>query len=156
MSCAACLAASVPCSASTAPVGVEMATAATVAGLTIIALVLSSHICDDVSVAGIELHDEIVEWMSGLDTAEWDRTVAIIDRLADLGSLARMPFSKALSDGLFELRFALGPTARRITYRFTKDNRIVLLTTFRKQRNNERSEIKRARQIADECARLNP
>ncbi len=80
----------------------------------------------------------------------------IIDRLADLGSMARMPFSRALGDGLFEVRFTLGPTARRITYRFTKDNRIILLTTFRKQRNNERAEITRARQIADDCARLNP
>jgi hypothetical protein len=34
--------------------------------------------------------------------------------------------------------------------------RIILLTTFRKQRNNERAEIARARKIADECARLNP
>ena len=42
----------------------------------------------------------------------------------------------------------MGPTARRITYRFTTDNRIVLLTTFRKQRNNERTEIERARQVA--------
>ncbi len=106
--------------------------------------------------AGIELHDEIVEWMAGLNTTEWDRTVIIIDRLADLGSMARMPFSRALGDGLFEIRFVLGPTARRITYRFTKDNRIILLTTFRKQRNNERAEITRARQIADDCARLNP
>lgn len=106
--------------------------------------------------AGIELHDEIGEWMAGLDTSEWDRTVVIIDRLADLGSMARMPFSRALGDGLFEIRFTLGPTARRITYRSTKDNRIILLTTFRKQRNNERAEIIRARQIADECARRNP
>jgi putative component of toxin-antitoxin plasmid stabilization module len=70
--------------------------------------------------------------------------------------MARMPFSKAVGDGLFELRFELGPTSRRITCRFTKDNRIILLTTFRKQRTNERSEITRARLIADECARLNP
>jgi len=34
--------------------------------------------------AGIELHDEIVEWMSSLDTNEWDRTMIVIDRLADL------------------------------------------------------------------------
>jgi hypothetical protein len=47
---------------------------------------------------------------------------------------------------------ALGPTARRITYRFTKDSRIILLTTFRKQRNNERHEIDRARTAAAECA----
>jgi hypothetical protein len=52
--------------------------------------------------------------------------------------------------------FALGPTARRITYRFTKDSRVILLTTFRKQRNNERNEIARARDSAAECARANP
>lgn len=104
----------------------------------------------------IELHDEIVEWMDLLDDAEWDRTVVVIDRLADLGSAARMPLSKTLGDGLFELRFTLGPTARRITYRFTKDGRVVLLTTFRKQRNNERTEIARARKVAEDCARRNP
>ncbi len=107
-------------------------------------------------VADIELHEEIVDWTSSLDSTEWDRTVVAIDRLAQLGSLARMPFSRALGGGFFEMRFTLGTTARRITYRFTTDNRIILLTTFRKQRNNERPEIARARQIADECARLNP
>lgn len=50
----------------------------------------------------------------------------------------------------------LGPTARRITYRFTKDGRIILLTTFRKQRNNERTEIDRARKAAADCAKRNP
>ena len=106
--------------------------------------------------AAIELHDEIVDWMDSLDDDEWDRTVVVIDRLAELGSSARMPLSKPLGDGLFELRFTLGPTARRIAYRFTKDGRVVLLTTFRKQRSNERTEIARARRVADDCARLNP
>lgn len=82
--------------------------------------------------------------------------MVVIDRLATLGSAARMPLSKSLGNGLFELRFTLGPTARRITYRFTKDGRIVLLTTFRKQRNNERNEITRARAGAEACARRNP
>ena len=107
-------------------------------------------------VAEIELHDEVVEWMAALDDAEWDRTVVVIDRLIALGSSARMPLSRSLGDGLFELRFALGPTARRITYRFTKDGRIILLTTFRKQRNNERSEITRARNAATACAKRYP
>ena len=104
----------------------------------------------------VELHDEIADWMDTLDEDEWDRTVVVIDRLAELGSSARMPLSRSLSDGLFELRFTLGPTARRITYRFTKDGRVVLLTTFRKQRNNERTEIVRARKVAEDCARRNP
>jgi len=107
-------------------------------------------------VAEVELHDEVTQWMDVLGDDDWERTVVIIDRLADLGSAARMPLSRSLGDGLFELRFALGPTARRITYRFTKDARIILLTTFRKQRNNERHEIARGRDAAAECARANP
>ena len=104
----------------------------------------------------IELHDEIVQWLSSLNDDDWDRTVVIVDRLATLGSQVRMPLSRSLGDGLFELRFTLGPTARRITYRYTRDGTIILLTTFRKQRNNERTEIKRARQAADACARRYP
>jgi hypothetical protein len=107
-------------------------------------------------VSEVELHDEVVEWMDSLEAAEWERTVVVIDRLAELGSSARMPLSRSLGDRLFELRFTLGPTARRVTYRFTTDGRIILLTTFRKQRNNERTEIARARKAAQECAERNP
>ena len=109
-----------------------------------------------VCVITVELHDEIVDWMDSLDDDEWDRVVVIVDRLAAVGSSARMPLSRSLGDGLFELRFTLGTTARRITYRFTKDGRVVLLTTFRKQRNNERAEVARARKAAEDCARMNP
>lgn len=104
----------------------------------------------------IELHNEVVRWMNGLDEHDWNRAVVAIDRLANFGSSARMPLSKSLSEGLFELRFTLGQTARRITYRFTKDGSIVLLTTFRKQRQNERAEITRARAAAVDCARRYP
>jgi len=107
-------------------------------------------------VADIELHEEVTDWIAGLADSEFDRVVVIVDRLVELGSSARMPLSRSLGEGLFELRFTLGPTARRITYRFTKDQRIILLTTFRKQRNNERTEIDRARAAAAECARRNP
>ena len=109
--------------------------------------------CDHCSVVDIEVHDEVTEWMLSLAASDWDRTVVVIDRLANQGSLARMQMSRSLGDGLFELRFTLGPTARRITYRFGNGGRIVLLTTFRKQRNNERSEIARARVVAADCAR---
>ena len=94
--------------------------------------------------------------MDSLGDAEWNRTVVVIDRLAALGSSARMPLSRSLGDGLFELRFTLGPTARRITYRFTRDGRIILLTTFRKQRNNARAEIDRARRAAADCTERYP
>lgn len=106
--------------------------------------------------AEIELHDEVASWMFSLDDAEWERVVVIIDRLATLGAAARMPLSRSLGDGVYELRFALGPTARRITYRFTSDGRIVMLTTFRKQRQNERAEVTRAKKAAEDCARRYP
>ena len=104
----------------------------------------------------IELHDEVENWIDGLDDADWDRVRIVIDRLMTVGSNARMPFSRPLGDGLFELRFTLGSTSRRITYRFTKDGRAVLLTTFHKQRNNERSEVVRARIAAEACLRRYP
>lgn len=109
-----------------------------------------------VRVAEVDLHDEVVDWLAGLGDADWNRVVVVIDRLASLGSRARMPLSRSLDGGLFELRFSLGSTARRITYRFTSDGRIVLLTTFRKQRDNERAEVARARDIAERCARSDP
>ena len=98
----------------------------------------------------------MTDWIAGLPDSEFDRVVVIVDPVVALGSSARMPLSRSLGDGLFELRFALGSTARRITYRFTKDRRIIVLTTFRKQRNNERTEIDRARAAVAECARRNP
>jgi hypothetical protein len=107
-------------------------------------------------VVEIELHDEILDWLDTLEQTDWERVAVVIDRLAELGPQARMPLSKALGDGLFELRFTLSATARRVTYRFSRDGKVVLLTTFRKQRNNERHEIERARQAAEQCARLNP
>lgn len=106
--------------------------------------------------AEVEVHDEVTRWLFELNDREWNRAVVVIDRLATLGSAARMPLSKSLGGGLFELRFTLGRTARRITYRFTNDGRLVLLTTFRKQRDNERTEVSRARQVAATCAERYP
>ena len=104
----------------------------------------------------IEVHDEVANWLAALPDEEWDRTVVVIDRLATLGPRARMPFSRALGNGVYEVRFTLGRTARRVTYRFTQNRQIVLLTTFRKQRQNEQVEIARARKVAAECARCLP
>ena len=68
------------------------------------------------------------------------------ERIRDGGSSRlRFPASRALGGGLFELRVGLGRVARRITFYFADDRRIVLLTTFRKQRQNERAEVRRAR-----------
>lgn len=62
-----------------------------------------------------------------------------------------MPYSRTLRDGLFELRIRLQDEQRRITYWFASDTRIVLLTTFRKQRQNEQRAITRARTEMRRC-----
>lgn len=62
-----------------------------------------------------------------------------------------MPASRPLGDGLFELRFDVSRVAQRITYYFADNRRIVLLTVFRKQRQNERTEVQRARWAMNRC-----
>ena len=62
-----------------------------------------------------------------------------------------MPHSRALGDGLFELRFDLDGNACRVTFFFPGDRRRVLLTTFRKQRLDERAEVSRARNALRRC-----
>jgi putative component of toxin-antitoxin plasmid stabilization module len=66
-----------------------------------------------------------------------------------------MPHARPLGEGLFELRFTCEGTARRVTYYTDPPRRIITLTTFRKQRQQERREVTRARQgmRADQDAR---
>lgn len=96
-------------------------------------------------VVDLEISDEVVEWLSSLTDEDRERAILYLGHLSRLGHTARPPLSRALGDGLFELRFTLAGTARRITYRFAPGSRAVILTTFRKQRQNERVEITRAR-----------
>jgi hypothetical protein len=101
----------------------------------------------------VELEPEVEAWLDTLPIKEFAIVLAHVERLAEQGNQLRMPASRALSDGLFELRFDLARTARRITYYFASGpgRRIVLLTTFRKQRRNERAEVQRARQAMARC-----
>ncbi len=71
--------------------------------------------------------------------------------MLEQGPELRMPNSRPLRAGLFELRIRLRDEQRRITYWFAPDQRIVLLTTFSKQRQNEQGEIARARVEMRRC-----
>jgi hypothetical protein len=93
----------------------------------------------------IELSDEVTAWYVGLrvrDRAFADRA---LDRLAELGPALAMPHSRMLGGGLRELRFTCEGVARRVTYYIDPERKVISLTTFRKQRDNERREIDRAR-----------
>lgn len=65
-----------------------------------------------------------------------------------------MPHSKALGSGLYELRFDANRVSYRITYVFEPVAKVITLTTFRKQRQNERQEIERARRVQKRYMRM--
>ncbi len=101
----------------------------------------------------IELEPEVAHWLESLPPALFAAAAARVDHLAEVGAALRMPRSRPLADGLFELRFGLGNNMQRITFFFPGDRRVVLLTTFHKQRQNERAEVARARMAMKACVR---
>lgn len=93
----------------------------------------------------VEFSEEVRVWYVGLSPAGKAVTDRILEQLATQGNMLRMPHSRSLSDGPYELRFTCENVNRRITYVFEPERQAVTLTTFRKQRQNERAEILRAR-----------
>lgn len=104
----------------------------------------------------IESHDEVTNWLQTCTDAEWLMAEGQIDLLAELGNMLRLPHSKPLHGGLFELRFNASRRAWRITYWFAPQRVIVLLTVFHKQRDNEAGEVARARAAMQECHQQHP
>jgi hypothetical protein len=93
----------------------------------------------------IELSGEVESWYLALgikDRAQADR---VFDLLTVEGPMLGMPLSKQLGDGLRELRFSCEGVQRRVTFYLRPEHNAITLTTFRKQRQNERSEVERAR-----------
>ena len=99
----------------------------------------------------VETEPEVEEWILNLDESHFGVVLAHVERSGERGNLLRMPASGALGDGLFELRFDINRVAWRIAYFFGSERRIVLLTVFRKQRQNERSEVQRAHWAKTRC-----
>ncbi|WP_315560580.1 type II toxin-antitoxin system RelE/ParE family toxin [Corynebacterium durum] len=93
----------------------------------------------------VEFSDEVLTWYQGLTPEGKAATRRVLARLEDAGYMLGMPLSKQLGGGLRELRFTCEGVARRITYVLEPERKAITLTTFRKQRQNERGEILRAR-----------
>jgi hypothetical protein len=100
----------------------------------------------------IILSKEVAIWHQRLNPADQMAADRIIGLLASRGNQLRMPHSRSLGAGLFELRFYVqrGTVAQRITHTFDIGNRVITLTSFRETRDNERQEIQRARRAKEE------
>ena len=91
------------------------------------------------------LSPEVTRWYEALSIRELAQADQALDRLAGEGIALTMPHNRYLQDKLWELRFRCGQHNQRITYSADPERKIVTLTTFHKQRDNERTEIRRAR-----------
>ncbi|WP_348537175.1 type II toxin-antitoxin system RelE/ParE family toxin [Nocardia carnea] len=83
--------------------------------------------------------------MQSLSAADLAAAQRKLDLLAAEGPMLHMPHAKYLGQKLYELRFAAEGVNRRITYTFDPPRKVITLTTFRKQRQNEVREVARAR-----------
>lgn len=99
----------------------------------------------------VVVEPEVADWVATLKGRDLQRTAAVIEQLEARGSRLRMPLSRPLGDGLFELRFHVEGLDRRITYWFAPSGLAVLLATFRKQRQNKKKEVARAHRAMRQC-----
>jgi phage-related protein len=84
--------------------------------------------------------DDIMVFIEQLNPAQERKALALIALLRDAGHLIRMPHSKPLGNGIFELR-ARGDQELRILYAY-RDNMAILLHCFlKKSEDIPRNEI---------------
>jgi phage-related protein len=90
--------------------------------------------------------ERLVEFMNTLDDTLASRVIRLIDILKDRGHTLRLPHSKSLGDGLFELRI-LGNPQIRIIYFFVKSEIILAHIFIKKSMKIPAYEINSARKI---------
>ena len=72
-------------------------------------------------------------FLLGLDVKMRVKTMRTIDLLQNNGTELREPYSKALDDGLFELRVKVGSNITRVLYFFCVGGKAVLTNGFVKK-----------------------
>ena len=77
----------------------------------------------------------VAEFIKSLDAKMRVKAVDSISILEEYGTKLREPYSKALGDGIFELRIKFASDITRIFYFFYVDNKIVLTNGFIKKTN---------------------
>lgn len=90
----------------------------------------TDDIFKDIVTVEIELEPEVEGWIRSLSGHDYAHVAIQIERLEELGSAIREPWSKPLGDGLCELRFNLRTVSWRISYYFAPTRRVVLVTCF--------------------------
>jgi len=84
----------------------------------------------------------VAQFINSLDEKMRAKALGSINILAEFGNTLREPYSKAIGDGLFELRIKFSSDITRIFYFFVVDNKIILTNGFvKKTRRTPPNEI---------------
>lgn len=75
----------------------------------------------------------VEEFLDGLETKMRNKAVDSISLLEEFGNQLTMPHSRAMGDGLYELRIKFAGDITRIFYFFFVENRIILTNGFVKK-----------------------
>ena len=73
------------------------------------------------------------QFVDSLDIKMRVKALGSIDILAEFGNALREPYSKAIGNGLFELRIKFASDITRIFYFFYADNKIIITNGFMKK-----------------------
>ena len=94
----------------------------------------------------------VAEFLSSIeDTKLLEKTLRSIYELAMVGNKARMPLSRHIDGGIFELRSKQGSNITRIFYFFIFGNNIIMTNGYvKKDQNLEKSELKKAKRYMKE------
>lgn len=98
----------------------------------------------------------VAEFILSLDPKMKAKVLRTIDLLKNNGPLLREPYSKALSDGIFELRIKQGNDITRILYFFFIGNKAILTNGFiKKSQKTPKKIIETAKKYKEEYQRRN-
>lgn len=75
----------------------------------------------------------VEDFLLSLDDKMRAKIVGLLEILQDHGNMLREPYSKHLSDGIFELRCKVGSNISRVLYFFYFDGKIIVTNGFIKK-----------------------
>ena len=95
--------------------------------------------------------EPVKEFLLSVDDKVRARLIKTIELLAQNGTALRMPYSKHLVDGIFEIRAKVGSNISRVLYFFVIGKRIVLTNGFvKKTQKTPKNEIELAKKYRNE------
>lgn len=96
----------------------------------------------------------VEEFLNSLPVKMRIKAIDSLDLLEEYGNQLRMPYSKAIKDGIFELRIKFSGDISRIFYFFYVGNRIVVTNGFvKKTQKTPQAELEKAQKYKKDYER---